>query len=127
VDLGYATVPRLLQLLPAEQADAVFISHRHPDHCADLNPLLRARALCDALAPALPVRALPGAVDAVLALEMLAEAYALHEFSAGASLHIGPFRAGPACSGTLHRTPACGWLRVTRRSCTPVIAARART
>lgn len=96
VDLGYATVPRLLELLPAEQADAVFISHGHPDHCADLNPLLRARALRDAPAPALPVYALPGALDAVLALDrpgMLADAYALHEFSAGASFHIGPFRA----------------------------------
>jgi ribonuclease BN (tRNA processing enzyme) len=43
VDLGYATVPRLLEVLPAEQADAVFISHRHPDHCADLNPLQATR------------------------------------------------------------------------------------
>lgn len=97
VDLGYATVPRLLELLPAERADAVFISHGHPDHCADLNPLLRARALREDPAPALPVYALPGALDAVLALDrpgMLAEAYALHEFSPGASVCIGPFRAG---------------------------------
>lgn len=96
LDLGYATVPRLLEVLPAEQADAVFISHRHPDHCADLNPLLRARALRDDPAPALPVYALPGSLDAVLALDhpgMLADAYALREFSAGASLQIGPFRA----------------------------------
>jgi ribonuclease BN (tRNA processing enzyme) len=96
VDLGYATVPRLLQLLPADQVDAVFISHQHPDHCADLNPLLRARVLRDIPAPALPVYALPGAVDAVLALDQratLAEAYSLHEFSAGASLQIGPFQA----------------------------------
>jgi ribonuclease BN (tRNA processing enzyme) len=96
VDLGYATVPRLLEVLPAEQADAVFISHRHPDHCADLNPLLRARALRDDPAPPLPVYALPGALDAVLALDrpgMLEDAYALDEFSPGASLPIGPFCA----------------------------------
>jgi ribonuclease BN (tRNA processing enzyme) len=96
VDLGYATVPRLLELLPADQVDAVFITHRHPDHCADLNPLLRARVLRDAPAPALPLYALPGALDAVLALDhpgMLAEAYELREFSAGASLRIGPFSA----------------------------------
>ena len=42
VDLGYATVPRLLERVTEEQVDAVFISHGHPDHCADLNPLLRA-------------------------------------------------------------------------------------
>jgi ribonuclease BN (tRNA processing enzyme) len=43
------------------------------------------------------VYALPGALDAVLALDrpgMLAGACELHEFSAGSSLDIGPFRAG---------------------------------
>jgi ribonuclease BN (tRNA processing enzyme) len=39
VDAGYATVPRLLQHLTADLLDAVLISHGHPDHCADLNPL----------------------------------------------------------------------------------------
>jgi ribonuclease BN (tRNA processing enzyme) len=96
VDLGFATVPRLLELVPADQVDAVFISHGHPDHCADLNPLLRARALRDDPPSPLPVYALPGAVDAVLALDrpgMLAAALTLHEFSAGSTLGIGPFRA----------------------------------
>src|SRR5260370_19042527 len=69
VDLGYATVPRLLQYLRPDQVDAVFISHGHPDHCADLNPFLRARALRDDPTPPLPVYALPGALDAVLALD----------------------------------------------------------
>jgi ribonuclease BN (tRNA processing enzyme) len=69
LDLGYGTVPRLLEHLPAEQLDAVLISHGHPDHCADLNPLLRARVLGAAQARPLPVHAPPGAVDAVLALD----------------------------------------------------------
>jgi ribonuclease BN (tRNA processing enzyme) len=96
VDLGYATVPRLLERVAPGQVDAVFISHGHPDHCADLNPLLRARALRDDPAPPLPVYALPGALDAVLALDrpgMLASAYTLHEFSDGANFEFGPFRA----------------------------------
>jgi len=96
VDLGYATVPRLLGLLGADEVDAVFISHGHPDHCADLNPLLRARALRDDPAARLPVYALPGALDAVLALDrpgMLDDAYDLREFAAGDRLDIGPFRA----------------------------------
>jgi ribonuclease BN (tRNA processing enzyme) len=121
VDLGYATVPRLLERADASQIDAVFISHGHPDHCADLNPLLRARALCDpalrdsalrdsalrdsalgdpalrdgSLRP-LPVYALPGALDAVLALDrpgMLDDAFELREFRAGDELSIGPFQA----------------------------------
>ncbi|WBB68438.1 MBL fold metallo-hydrolase [Micromonospora sp. WMMD812] len=95
VDCGYATVPRLLAHLSVDDVDAVFISHGHPDHCADLNPLLRARALRDDRPPPLPVYALPGALDAVLALDrpgMLDAAYALNEVSAR-DLDIGPFRA----------------------------------
>ncbi len=78
IDPGYAVLPRLLRFVSAEEVDAVFVSHRHPDHCADLNPLLRARALRDDPAPALPLFALPGALDAVLALDrpgMLNDAY----------------------------------------------------
>ncbi|GIH06725.1 MBL fold metallo-hydrolase [Rhizocola hellebori] len=96
VDLGYATVPRLLESVGAEQIDAVFISHGHPDHCADLSPLLRARFMRDEPAKPLPVYSLPGALDAVLALDhpgLLADAYALHEFAGGDLLDIGPFRA----------------------------------
>lgn len=96
LDLGYATVPRLLERATADQVDAVFISHGHPDHCADLNPLLRARALRDDPPAPLPVYALPGALDAVLALDrpgMLDHAYVLREFGAGDRLDIGPFRA----------------------------------
>ena len=95
VDLGYATVPRLLERAAPGQVDAVIISHGHPDHCADLNPLLRARVFREDPAAALPVYALPGALDAVLALdgpEMLAGAVDLTEFTPGGQLEIGPFR-----------------------------------
>jgi ribonuclease BN (tRNA processing enzyme) len=94
VDLGYATMPRLLESVPAEQVDAVYVSHGHPDHCVDLNPLLRARALRDEPAPPLPVYSPPGALDAVLRLDrpaMLAGAYELHEFQVGSRWEIGPF------------------------------------
>jgi ribonuclease BN (tRNA processing enzyme) len=94
IDPGYAVLPRLLRSMDAADVDAVLVSHRHPDHCADLNPLLRARALRDdvAPAPALPVFALPGALDAVLALDrpgLLDDAIDLHPFEAGDSFAIG--------------------------------------
>jgi ribonuclease BN (tRNA processing enzyme) len=95
LDPGYATVPRLLRHVAAERVDAVYVTHGHPDHCADLNPLLRARALGGAGPPPLPVYALPGSLDAVLALDrpgMLAGAYVLHELTADARIQIGPLR-----------------------------------
>lgn len=94
IDPGYATLPRLLEHAAADEIDAVLISHGHPDHCADLNPLLRARALSDDPPPALPVYAAHGALDAVLALDrpgMLGGAYTLHEFPPGDRFDVGPF------------------------------------
>jgi ribonuclease BN (tRNA processing enzyme) len=94
VDPGYAIVPRLLELVAAEAIDAVLVSHGHPDHVADLNPLLRARVLRDDPAAALPIHALPGALRAVLALDrpgMLDDAYDLREFGPGDAFSIGPF------------------------------------
>ncbi|ACU71124.1 beta-lactamase domain protein [Catenulispora acidiphila DSM 44928] len=94
VDAGYAVLPRLLELMPAEQLDAVYISHGHPDHCADLNPLLRARAFGGADPDPLPVYAPPRALDAVLALDrpgMLDAALTRHDFEPGAAFSVGPF------------------------------------
>ena len=96
MDPGYAIVPRLLELITAEQVDAVFVSHGHPDHCADLNPLLRARALRDDPPAPLPLFAPTDALSAVLALDrpgMLDSAYTMREFTPGDPLEIGPFRA----------------------------------
>jgi len=96
MDLGYATMPRLLEHVSADQVDAVFISHGHPDHCADLSPLLRARAMAEEPPGPLPVYAPAGALDAVLALDrpgMLDDAVAVRALSGGDDQQIGPFRA----------------------------------
>jgi ribonuclease BN (tRNA processing enzyme) len=69
IDPGYATLPRLLEHLDAADVDAVLVTHGHPDHCADLNPLLRARVLSDHPPAPLPAYAPAGALDAVLALD----------------------------------------------------------
>jgi ribonuclease BN (tRNA processing enzyme) len=95
LDLGYATFPEILRHTTAEAIDAVLFTHGHPDHCADLNPLLRARALGDGDPPALPLYCPPRALDAVLALDrpgMLDAAYDRREFSPGESFTVGPFQ-----------------------------------
>lgn len=94
VDPGYGSLLRLLEVVAADEVDAVYVTHGHPDHCVDLNPLLRARALRHEAATPLRVHALPGALDAVLALDrpgMLADALELHEFGVGEEFGIGPF------------------------------------
>ncbi|MGN9837287.1 MBL fold metallo-hydrolase [Nonomuraea sp. H19] len=95
IDPGYATLPRLLELATAAEIDAVLVSHGHPDHCADLNPLLRARALGDVRPPALPVYAPAGALDAVLRLDnarMLAGSFVPHDLEPSRAFEVGPFR-----------------------------------
>ena len=37
LDLGYATLPRLLAHWPDGVLDGVAITHEHPDHCIDLH------------------------------------------------------------------------------------------
>src|SRR6266581_6440881 len=94
IDPGYASLPRLLEHCAAAAVDAVLVSHGHPDHCADLNPLLRARALAERPGPPLPVYAPPDALSAVLALDrpgMLDSAFELREFAPGTAFQTGPF------------------------------------
>jgi ribonuclease BN (tRNA processing enzyme) len=94
IDPGYAVLPQLLRRMTADDVDAVLVSHGHPDHCSDLNPLLRARWLRDDPPKPLPIHALPGALDAVLALDrpgMLDAAFDLREITPGEAITIGPF------------------------------------
>ena len=94
VDPGYAIVPRLLGIVPAEEIDAVLVSHGHPDHVADLNPLLRARYMSDTPPPPVPAYALPEALTPVLALDQIRSLKStcdVRVFRAGESFRIGPF------------------------------------
>ncbi len=94
VDPGYAIVPRLLGIMPAGAIDAVLVSHGHPDHVADMNPLLRARLMSDDDSPPLAAYALPDALGPVLALDQiraLKGACEVREFEAGDAFPIGPF------------------------------------
>jgi ribonuclease BN (tRNA processing enzyme) len=118
LDPGYAVLPRLLEVVDAAAVDAVVVSHRHPDHCADLNPLLRARALGHGPADPLPVFAPAGAVDAVLALDSmraLSTALELAVLDDGGSVRIGPFELTAALLP--HHVPNLG-VRITAGTAT---------
>ena len=98
MDPGYGVATALTNA-DAPAFDAVLVSHAHPDHCADLNPILRARAWADEPVPPIDVHALPGALDAVLALdrpEVLAGSYALRDLAPGDALRVGPFEVKTA-------------------------------
>jgi ribonuclease BN (tRNA processing enzyme) len=93
VDPGYG-VATALSAAGAPRFDAVLVSHAHPDHCADLNPILRARTWASDPLPRLPVYSPLGALDATFALdrpEVLDGSYALTDLAAGQELAIGPF------------------------------------
>ncbi len=100
IDPGYATFPRLVTQVRADQVDAVLVSHGHPDHCADLSALLRARTLGSRPPPsALPVYALSDALGPVLGLDrvgMLDRSIVRHEIEPGSHLTIGPFHCATA-------------------------------
>lgn len=93
LDPGYGSFAALSRHRGPESVDAVLVSHGHPDHCADLNPLLRARAL-GAAAPELPVYAPPGALDRVLELDQVPAVRAAcrpNTPSPGEPFRLGPF------------------------------------
>lgn len=97
-DLGFGTLPRLLERCPAQNVNAVFVTHAHADHCVDLYGLYRARALPKPPFPPLSIYALPEVMDRVGALDgpegpnRLRRESDFHPIGADQMVEIGPFR-----------------------------------
>ncbi|HUQ60074.1 MBL fold metallo-hydrolase [Lentzea sp.] len=90
LDLGYGTLPRLLELWPSGP-DAVVITHEHPDHCADLHGLFR--MFHYGKRGRLPLYCPPGVVRRLQGLEPevpLTEVFDV--FTLPGEWKVGPFR-----------------------------------
>ncbi|MGV4980997.1 MBL fold metallo-hydrolase [Streptomyces sp. NRAIS4] len=93
LDLGYATLPRLLERCAASELDAVVITHEHPDHCADLSALCRALLFGGEHRGRVPLYCPPGVLERVQAMEPteeLREVFAPHPLPGG--YEVGPFQ-----------------------------------
>ncbi|MFC7386720.1 MBL fold metallo-hydrolase [Sphaerisporangium rhizosphaerae] len=92
LDLGYATLPRLLAHWPDGAVDAVVITHEHPDHCIDLHGLFRMRFYGDPGGPRLPLYCPPGVLDRISGLEPDADLHAVFDMHPLPGSHqVGPF------------------------------------
>lgn len=99
LDLGYATLPRLLAVVGsavADGIDAVVVTHRHADHAIDLHGLFRARWFGRRGAPPLPLYSPADVLDQVVALEEDDAAAVRRVFDwrplPAADYQVGPFR-----------------------------------
>lgn len=93
LDLGYATLPRLLERCAPSELDAVVITHEHPDHCADLSALCRALLFGGERAGRVPLYCPPGVLGRVQAMEpteALRDVFDPYELPA--SHEVGPYR-----------------------------------
>lgn len=94
LDLGFATLPRLLAICPRGVVDAVIVTHEHPDHCVDLNALSRVRYFDrDRGSSRIPVWCTPGVVERVDFLEPtggLDQIFDIRALAEGGT--VGPFR-----------------------------------
>ena len=91
LDLGFATLPRLLRLCQDGAVDAVVVTHAHSDHCVDLNGLLRVRHYAGA--GRIPLLCPPSVAELVDTLEPRPRLAELFDVVALPGTHqVGPLR-----------------------------------
>ena len=95
LDLGYATLPRLLEYCPLGAVDAVIVTHQHPDHCVDESALGRVRYYEATEAAPIPLYCPPGVVDVLRAVEPRPDPATVFDVrDLATSTEVGPFRLG---------------------------------
>jgi ribonuclease BN (tRNA processing enzyme) len=113
LDLGYDTASRLLGILGSaagDGLDAVVITHRHPDHMADLHALMRARWFGRRAGPAIRLFAPEGVLASLVELEDGDDSAVRHVFD-WRPIPAPPQRVGPFRLDTVtvpHYVPSAG-------------------
>src|SRR5580704_13192944 len=114
LDLGYGTLPRLLDLLGSSVADgldAVVITHEHADHMVDLHGLFRARWFGGRSADSIPLFAPEPVLGRVVALEDPETIDDLRTVFSWHPLPAAPYRIGPFTLESValpHHVPTAG-------------------
>lgn len=94
-DIGFGVFSELLRRMSPEGLDAVVLSHRHPDHCADFLALHHALAYGPYERRGLPVYAAPGVADRLAEFlgagegHVLFETFDFHEVGADNHVTVG--------------------------------------
>ncbi|HEU4947083.1 MAG TPA: MBL fold metallo-hydrolase [Kribbella sp.] len=92
LDLGYATLPRLLAHCPDGAVDAVIVTHQHPDHCVDVSALARVRHYEAPEAAPIPLYCPPGVLAVLRALEPRPDPATVFDVQDLAPAQLGPFQ-----------------------------------
>ncbi|HEX5497338.1 MAG TPA: MBL fold metallo-hydrolase [Mycobacteriales bacterium] len=93
LDLGYATLPRLLRYCPDGAVDAVVVTHEHPDHCVDVQALYRVRCFGSERRARLPLYCTAGVPVRIGGLEPNGDLRDAFEISTlPGTYQVGPFR-----------------------------------
>jgi ribonuclease BN (tRNA processing enzyme) len=107
LDLGYATLPRLLAHAPDADVDAVVISHEHPDHCIDLHGLFRIYRYGRRATKRLPLYCPPGVLDRLAGLDPDDDLHSVFDVHwLPGSYQLGPFALN--CVELTHFVPNMG-------------------
>lgn len=115
LDLGNGSLGALQRHLSPLDVDAVFISHLHPDHCADLSGLYVVRKYHPEGSPGhpLPVHGPAGTQEHMVRMyfdadpDEMAQQFAVAEVVDTTPVHLGPFTITPYA--VEHPVPAFGY------------------